>query len=245
VTARDLAAWAADAFARYDLATTHRIVTAVTGPGPLPDYVSARLDPATGTVALPRPAGVVLARGDDLDAVIRLGLLTRNALLVDTPDDARVHDAAARAEKAGAPAGVLQLLDEREAVADAVLDLPPAAPVVVIADEGVPITRAEPDAVVLAHADLERSVRAARSLLRESGGDRIRLYLADPGDALRVAAALPVTRVAISDGEMPPPPPGDLLMWVRIGASALPEEQPWTAPGIAVPPYPRATHDRA
>ena len=248
MTARDLAAWAADAFARYDLAATHRIVTAATGPGPLPDYVSARPDPATGTVALPRPAGVVLARGDDLDAAIRLGLLTRNALLVDTADDARVREAATRAEKAGAPAGVLQLLDEPGPV-DAVLDAPPDAPVVVIADEGAPVTTAEPGAVVLAvgagYRDLAHAVRAARAVLRESGGDRVRVHSADPAVPARVAAALPVTRVAVGDGEMPPPSPGSLLTWVRIGALALPEAQPWTAPGAAVPPYPRAANDRA
>ena len=37
MSARDLARWAAAAFASYDLATTHRIVAETLGPGPLPD----------------------------------------------------------------------------------------------------------------------------------------------------------------------------------------------------------------
>jgi hypothetical protein len=98
---------------------------------------------------------------------------------------------------------------------------------------------------VLAHPDLGQAVRAARALLREAGGDRIRVYSPDPGAALRVAAALPVARVAVGDGEIPPPAPDGLLTWVRIGTDWLPAEQPWAPPGAAVPAYPRAANDRA
>jgi len=245
VTAGELAAWAADAFARYDLAATHRIVTAATGAGPLPDYVSARLDPATGTVALPRPAGVVLARGENLDEVIRLALLTRNALLADTPQADRVRRAAALAEEAGAPVGVLQPVDG-PAAADVVIDVPPTAPVIVIADAGAHVATTGPDAVVLTvgdgYADLGQAVRAARALLRETGGDRLRVHSPDPAVPARIAAALPVTRVAVGDGEMPPPAPDGLLSWIRIGARVLPPPRPRAAPA-AVPPYPRASND--
>jgi len=251
MTARDLAAWAADAFARYDLAATHRIVTAATGPGPLPDYVSARLDPATGTLVLPRPAGVVLARGgngETIREVVRLALLTRNAVLAETPQADRVRAMAALAERAGAPAGVLQVLDVPGPV-DAVAEAAPAVPVVVIADRGAPVVAAEPDAVVLAVGagctDLDHAVRAARALLRESGGDRIRVYSDDPAVPLRIAAALRVTRVAVGDGEMPPPSPDGLLTWVRIGTGRLAPAPPWPPAGATVPAYPRASHDRA
>ncbi|GIF23060.1 hypothetical protein BJ973_000581 [Actinoplanes tereljensis] len=242
MSARDLAGWAADAFATYDLATTHRIVIAVTGPGPLPDYVSARVDPLTGTVGLPRPVGVVLAR-EPLDELVRLALLTRNALLVETGDPERVRHLAALAEKAGAPAGVVQLLDGPAEV-DAVLEPPADAPVVVIADHGSPVTVAEPEAVVLAvgdgYADLGHAIRAARGILRETGGDRIRVYAGDP---LRIAAALPAVRVAVGDGEMPPPPADGLIVWTRIGLDGPVARQPWAAPGAPVPAYPRAANE--
>jgi hypothetical protein len=274
VSARDLARWAADAFAGYDLAATHRIVTAATGPGPLPDHVSARADPFTGLVGLPRPVGVVLARvsaGGDaaVDEVVRRVLLTRNALLVEVvpaevvpvevvPVEAeagagsavaeRVRHLASLAEAAGAPAGVLQVLDRQlldaPAEVDAVLAPVADAPVVVIVDEGEQITVDDPGAVVLAVgagcADLGAAVRAARGILRETGGDRIRVYSADP---LRVAAALPVTRVAVGDLEMPPPPPGGLLTWTWIGTGRPIARQPWVAPRAPVPAYPHASNE--
>lgn len=228
MTARDLAAWAADAFAGYDVAATHRIVTAATGPGPLPDYVSARLDPVTGAVALPRPVGVVLARvsADTLDEVVRRVLLTRNALLVEGADVAgRLPELAARAEAAGAPAGVLQMLDGPGPV-DFVLDAVAEAPVVVIVDGG----------------DLSHAIRVARGVLRETGGDRVRVHSADPGAALRVAAALPVTRVAVGDQEMPPAPPDGLVTWTRISGADI-DRQPWETPREPVPAYPYASNE--
>jgi hypothetical protein len=244
MSARDLAGWAADAFATYDLATTHRIVTATTGPGPLPDYVSARVDPGAGTIGLPRPVGVILARVSPgrIDEVVRAALLTRNALLVEAEDADRVRHLAARAEKAGAPAGVLQMLDGPAEV-DAVLEPVPDAPVVVIVDEGRRVTVDEPGAVVLAvgagYADLGHAIRAARGILRETGGDRIRVYSDDP---LRVAAALPVARVAVGDLEMPPPPADGLITWTRISVDGPVARQPWVTPGAPVPAYPRASN---
>src|SRR6185369_16917621 len=91
VTALDLARWAADAYGQFDTAAVRRVVAAATGPGRLPDYVSARVDPFTGAVALPRPVGVVLARvlpdaaGSiaPVDDAARRVLSTRNALLVE------------------------------------------------------------------------------------------------------------------------------------------------------------------
>ena len=267
MTARDLAGWAADAFAGYDLAATHRIVTATTGPGPLPDYVSARFDTFTGTVGLPRPVGVVLARVSPdalggtapVDEVVRRVLLTRNALLVEavppgsTPDDAwhtavagRVRHLAFLAESAGAPAGVLQMLDAPGPV-DAVLAPAADTPVVVIVDEGAHVTVDEPGSVVVAvgagYTDLGHAVRAARGILRETGGDRVRVHSGDPGSPLRIAAGLPVTRVAVGDLEMPPSTPDGLLTWTRISVDRHTAGQPWVSPGAPVPPYPRASND--
>jgi hypothetical protein len=246
MSAYDLARWAADAFARYDVAATHRIVTAATGPGPLPDWVSARTDPATGDVLLPRPVGVVVAAGDGLDEVVRRVLLTRNALLVDIADGDRVRLLGKRAEAAGAPAGVVQVLDG-PAPAATVLSPPPAGPVVVIVDGAEPAGVTDPDAVVLTvgagYRDLGQAVRAARGILRETGGDRVRVYAADPGAALRVAAALPVSRVASGDAELPPPGPDGLVTWTRIRGGAV-GDQPWAAPAGPVPPYPRASNER-
>jgi hypothetical protein len=263
VTARDLAGWAADAFAGYDLAATHRIVTAATGPGPLPDHVSARVDPVSRTVGLPRPVGVVLARVSpdadggtaSVDEVVRRVLLTRNALLVEAvpPEPAawpaavaaRVRQLASLAEAAGAPAGVLQMLDAPGPV-DLVLDPVTDAPLVVIVDDDRKVTVAEPGAVVLTvgagYADLGHAIRAARGLLRQSGGDRVRVYCGDP---LRVAAALPVTRVATGDLEMPPPAPDGLVTWTRISVEDYAGRQPWAAPGEPVPAYPRASNGPA
>jgi hypothetical protein len=317
MTAMDLARWAADAFAGYDVAATHRIVTAATGPGPLPDHVSARVDAFTGTVGLPRPVGVVLARVSPdalgstapVDAVVRRVLLTRNALLVEavppgsTAADGdldawhaavaiRVRHLASLAEGAGAPAGVLQMLDEPGTV-DLVLDPVAGAPVVVIVDEGAHATPAaepfrrsralplasaaepfsrrralpraegpwergfspwergfggEPDAIVLTVGaggctDLGHAVRTARGVLRETGGDRVRVYTGDPDVPLRIAAALPVTRVAVGDLEMPPPPPDGLLTWTRISVDRPAGRQPWVSPGAPVPVYPRASNE--
>jgi hypothetical protein len=245
VSARDLAGWAADAFAMYDLAATHRIVTAVTGPGPLPDYVSARIDTFTGLVGLPRPVGVVLARVSPgrLDEAVRLALLTRNALLVETDSAERVRHLASLAEKAGAPAGVLQMLDG-PAEADAVLEPAADAPVVVIVDVGSRVTVAEPGAIILAvgagYADLGHAVRAARGILRETGGDRIRVYSDDP---LCIAAALPAVRVAIGDRAMPPPSADGLIDWTRISLDGPVARQPWVSPGAPVPAYPHASNE--
>jgi hypothetical protein len=245
VSAYDLARWAADAFAGYDLAATHRIVTAATGPGPLPHWVSARADPYTGQVALPRPVGVVSARvtPESVHEVVRRVLLTRNALLVEGAD---VAPLAQRAEAAGAPAGVLQTAGV-PGPADAVLGPPADAPVVVIVDAGAVAGVIDPGAVVLAvgdgYRDLAHVLRAARGVLRETGGDRVRIHSADPDGPLRVAAALPVSRLAAGDGDMPPAAPDGLVTWTRIGGGVPLARQPWVAPAGPVPVYPYASNE--
>jgi hypothetical protein len=186
---------------------------------------------------LPRPVGVVLARLSPatVDEAVRRVLLTRNALLAegDGVSD-RVRELAALAEAAGAPAGVLQVLDVPSEV-DAVLAPAVDAPVVVIVDEGARVT-----VDGTGYHDVGQAIRAARGILRESGGDRIRVYSPDP---LRIAAALPATRVAVGDQDMPPPGPDFLLTWTRIGVDQPIERQPWVSPGAPVPAYPRASNE--
>jgi acetaldehyde dehydrogenase / alcohol dehydrogenase len=88
------------------------------------DFVSPRIDTASKILALPRPAGVVLALTPSTNPVcsvffkIILALLTRNAIVVSPHPMARecCTDAArllaAAAEEAGAPDGVIQVVAE-------------------------------------------------------------------------------------------------------------------------------------
>jgi acetaldehyde dehydrogenase / alcohol dehydrogenase len=88
------------------------------------DFVSPRVDEAAKILSLPRPAGVVLALAPSTNPVssvyfkVILALLTRNAVVVSPHPMAKgcCADAAkllaATAEKAGAPAGAIQVVDE-------------------------------------------------------------------------------------------------------------------------------------
>jgi acetaldehyde dehydrogenase / alcohol dehydrogenase len=88
------------------------------------DFVSPRIDAASKILALPRPAGVVLALTPSTNPVcsvffkIILALLTRNAIVVSPHPMARecCADAArllaAAAAEAGAPDGVIQVVPE-------------------------------------------------------------------------------------------------------------------------------------
>jgi acyl-CoA reductase-like NAD-dependent aldehyde dehydrogenase len=88
------------------------------------DFVTPRIDEAAKMVELPRPAGVVLALTPSTNPVatvyfkILLSLMTRNAVVVSPhPMAKRVCADAARvlgeaAERAGAPAGVVQVVTE-------------------------------------------------------------------------------------------------------------------------------------
>jgi acetaldehyde dehydrogenase / alcohol dehydrogenase len=88
------------------------------------DLVSPRIDPAAKILALPRPAGVVLALTPSTNPVssvyfkVMISLMTRNAIVVSPHPMARkcCADAArllaATAEAAGAPAGAIQVVDE-------------------------------------------------------------------------------------------------------------------------------------
>jgi acetaldehyde dehydrogenase/alcohol dehydrogenase len=87
------------------------------------DYVSPRIDPAGKIVALPRPAGVVLALTPSTNPVcsvffkVIIALLTRNAIVVSPhpmaagccTDAARLL--AAAAVEAGAPDGIIQVVE--------------------------------------------------------------------------------------------------------------------------------------
>ena len=88
------------------------------------DYVTPRLDPAAKIVEIPRPAGVVLALTPSTNPVATvflkalLALMTRNAVVVSPHPLARECSAdaaralAAAAVAAGAPDGVIQVVDE-------------------------------------------------------------------------------------------------------------------------------------
>ncbi len=88
------------------------------------DYVTPRVDPVTRIVEIPRPAGVVLALTPSTNPVATvfvkslLALMTRNAVVVSPHPLARECSAdAARAlaeaaVAAGAPDGVIQVVDE-------------------------------------------------------------------------------------------------------------------------------------
>jgi acyl-CoA reductase-like NAD-dependent aldehyde dehydrogenase len=88
------------------------------------DYVSPRVDPASKIVEIPRPAGVVLALTPTTNPVstvyfkVLLALMTRNAVVVAPhPRAKRCSADAARllaeaAVAAGAPDGVVQVVDE-------------------------------------------------------------------------------------------------------------------------------------
>ena len=105
---------------RKNLACSRGIVEAYRGR----DYVSPRVDPATRTVAVPRPAGVILALTPSTNPVCTvyvktlLALLTRNAILISPHPAARevctaaAHTLAEAAVAAGAPDGVVQVVDQ-------------------------------------------------------------------------------------------------------------------------------------
>jgi acetaldehyde dehydrogenase / alcohol dehydrogenase len=88
------------------------------------DYVSPRIDPARKIIEIPRPAGVVLALTPTTNPVstayfkIILALMTRNAVVVAPHPRAKQCSAdAARlladaAVRAGAPDGIVQVIDE-------------------------------------------------------------------------------------------------------------------------------------
>jgi acyl-CoA reductase-like NAD-dependent aldehyde dehydrogenase len=88
------------------------------------DYVTPRVDPANRVVEIPRPAGVVLALTPSTNPVATvfvkalLALMTRNAVVVSPHPLARECSAdaartlAAAAVAAGAPDGVIQVVDE-------------------------------------------------------------------------------------------------------------------------------------
>ncbi|MGO8960899.1 MAG: aldehyde dehydrogenase family protein [Streptosporangiaceae bacterium] len=88
------------------------------------DFVSPRIDAAAKILALPRPAGVILALAPSTNPIssvyfkVILALLTRNAVVVSPHPMAKecCADAArllaATAEQAGAPAGAIQVVDE-------------------------------------------------------------------------------------------------------------------------------------
>jgi acetaldehyde dehydrogenase / alcohol dehydrogenase len=103
-----------------NVASTTGLVEAYAGH----DYVTPRIDPAAKIVEIPRPAGVVLALTPSTNPVATvfvkalLALMTRSAVVISPHPLARECSAdaartlAAAAEAAGAPAGVIQVVDE-------------------------------------------------------------------------------------------------------------------------------------
>jgi acetaldehyde dehydrogenase/alcohol dehydrogenase len=117
------------------------------------DYVTPRLDPEAKIVEIPRPAGVVLALTPSTNPVatvffkVLLALMTRNVVVLSPhplakeccADAARTMAAAAVA--AGAPDGVIQVVDEPSVpLIDALMT--DARTSVIVATGGVPVVRA-------------------------------------------------------------------------------------------------------
>lgn len=117
------------------------------------DYCSKRVRAAEKIVELPRPAGVVFALTPSTNPVctvffkVMLALLTRNAIVVSPHPMAKVCSAeAARlmgeaAERAGAPAGVVQVIDTPTLpLVEHIMASPRVK--VILATGGVPMVRA-------------------------------------------------------------------------------------------------------
>jgi acyl-CoA reductase-like NAD-dependent aldehyde dehydrogenase len=87
------------------------------------DFVNPRLDPAAKIVEIPRPAGVIFALTPSTNPVSTIyfkaliALMTRNAMVISPHPAARaccvdaVHTLARAAEAAGAPEGILQVVE--------------------------------------------------------------------------------------------------------------------------------------
>ena len=117
------------------------------------DFVSPRVDEAAKILSLPRPAGVVLALAPSTNPIssvyfkVLLALLTRNAVVVSPHPMAKecCADAtrllAATAEKAGAPAGAIQVVDEPTVPLIEAL-MSDAATDVIVATGGTAVVRA-------------------------------------------------------------------------------------------------------
>ena len=117
------------------------------------DYVRVRVDPGAKIVAVPKPAGVVLALTPSTNPIatvffnVILALMTRNAVVVSPHPLARVSSAdavallAQAAASAGAPDGCLQVVEEptipliEALMADAEVD-------VIVATGGTAVVRA-------------------------------------------------------------------------------------------------------
>jgi acetaldehyde dehydrogenase / alcohol dehydrogenase len=117
------------------------------------DYVTPRFDPAAKIVEIPRPAGVVLALTPSTNAVASvffkalLALMTRNAVIISPHPQAAecCADAARRlaaaAVAAGAPDGVIQVVDRPSVpLIDALMTDERTS--VIVATGGSPVVRA-------------------------------------------------------------------------------------------------------
>jgi acyl-CoA reductase-like NAD-dependent aldehyde dehydrogenase len=117
------------------------------------DFCSKRILPEKKMVELPRPAGVIFGLTPSTNPVctvffkIMLALMTRNAIVISPHPKARVCSAeAARvmanaAEKAGAPAGLVQVVDEPTLpLIDHIMKSPKIN--VILATGGTPMVRA-------------------------------------------------------------------------------------------------------
>ena len=117
------------------------------------DYVTPRLDPEAKIVEIPRPAGVVLALTPSTNPVASvffkalLALMTRNVVVLSPHPLARqccadaARTLAAAAVGAGAPDGVIQVVDEPSVpLIDALMTDERTS--VIVATGGVPVVRA-------------------------------------------------------------------------------------------------------
>jgi len=117
------------------------------------DFCSARIKPEQKMVELPRPAGIVLALTPSTNPVctvfykVMMALVTRNAIVVSPHPMARECSTSAAllmakaAEEAGAPAGIIQVIEKPDlALIDHVMKSPRVG--VILATGGTPMVRA-------------------------------------------------------------------------------------------------------
>src|SRR6266568_3888994 len=186
------------------------------------DLVSPRIDQDAKIVALPRPAGVVLALIPSTNPVasvffkVILSLLTRNAVVVSPHPMAKgcCTDAADLlaevAAAAGAPDGIIQVVREpavrlvetlmSDPVTDVIVATGGTAMVRAAYRSGNPALGVGPGNVPVL-VDATAGIAAARAVVRIGGaGHSAAIHSQDPATIMTYGARVPVLRVSVNVG---------------------------------------------